>query len=263
MSQIGIVDSLWRYPVKSMGGEELHEVFAGFAGFYGDRVFAFHSAKARKSLPYLTARDQGRMLLYRPRFRQPEKTIAPPNLAEAEKTGAGTTPLYGSAEDFSLDVETPDGEKLAIDDPELIRQLCSGLAGEPELTLIRSERALTDCRPVSIFALQTARALAEESGVPFNKRRFRANIYLDLTTMDGFAEDAFVGRSLRIGSKLTLAIVKRDQRCVIITLDPETAEKSSALFQSVAQLHEGNAGLYAVVLVEGMVRPGDAVELLP
>ena len=44
MATIGKVESLWRYPVKSMRGEELNEAFVGFAGVYGDRLFAFRSA---------------------------------------------------------------------------------------------------------------------------------------------------------------------------------------------------------------------------
>ena len=82
--KIGTVESLWRYPVKSMRGEEMEELFAGFAGVYGDRLFAFHSATARPGFPYLTARDQRQMLRYRPRFRDPAKSVAPPNLAAAE-----------------------------------------------------------------------------------------------------------------------------------------------------------------------------------
>lgn len=263
MSNIGTVESLWRYPVKGMRGEELGEIFAGFAGFYGDRIYALVSASGRKGFPWVTAREQRRMILYRPRFRSPEKTIAPPNLAEAEKLPPGATPLYGPTEDFLVDVETPEGETFALDDPRLLERLYDGMRDKPDISLVRSERALTDSRPVSLFSVQTARALAEESGVAVDKRNFRANIYLDLTNMEGFAEESFVGRSLRIGSQLTLAIVQRDPRCMVITVDPETAEKSPAILKAVAQSHGGNAGLYAVVLAEGMVRQGDAVELLP
>src|SRR5436309_1626546 len=95
-----------------------------------------------------------------------------------------------------------------------------------QLTLMRSERALTDCRPVSIFSLQSARQLAEETGTPIDKRRFRANVYVDLTSGSGFAENDFVGRSLRIGSKVVVRILERDARCVMITLDPDTTEKT-------------------------------------
>src|SRR5712664_4875039 len=88
MSVVGKVDSLWRYPVKSMRGEELNEAFAGFAGIYGDRVFAFRSSASHKGFPYLTAREQRRLLQYRPRFRFPEKAARPINLVEAESMGA-------------------------------------------------------------------------------------------------------------------------------------------------------------------------------
>ena len=61
MSIIGKVDSLWRYPVKSMRGEELDEIFAGFSGIYGDRLFAFKSSASRKGFPYFTAREQTKL----------------------------------------------------------------------------------------------------------------------------------------------------------------------------------------------------------
>jgi uncharacterized protein YcbX len=262
MNIIGTVESLWRYPVKSMRGDEMDEIFVGFSGVYCDRLFAFHSSASRAGLPYLTARDQRRMLCFRPRFRQPEKAAAPPNLREAENLASGATPVYADPTDLMLDVETPAGRALAIDDPELIEMLRDGIDDKHQLTLLRSERALTDCRPVSLIALQSIRQLAEETGVALDKRRFRANIYLDLTTAEGFAEDAFVGRSLRIGSRVTVSILQRDSRCMIITLDPDTAEKNPAVLKAVAQKHDGMAGLYAAVLVEGMIRQGDPVELV-
>jgi uncharacterized protein YcbX len=63
MSLVGKVESLWRYPVKSMRGEELQEAFVGFSGVYGDRLFAFKSSAAPKGFPYLTGREQEEMLL--------------------------------------------------------------------------------------------------------------------------------------------------------------------------------------------------------
>ncbi|MEO7725164.1 MAG: MOSC domain-containing protein, partial [Chthoniobacterales bacterium] len=247
MSTIGTVESVWRYPVKSMRGEELLEIFTGFAGVYGDRICAFHSPARRKGLPYLTAREQRRMLTFRPRFRDPEKAAAPPNLTDAEKLGA--TPVYADRMELDLDIETPDGRILAIDDPALLEMLRDGIDAPPHRTLLRSDRALTDARPVSLIGLASIKQLADETGIAVDKRRFRANLYLDLTSGEGFAEDRLVGRSLRVGPKATLAIVDRDSRCMIITLDPETGERAPALLKTVAQKHEGRAGVYAVVLV--------------
>ena len=245
-----------------MRGEELPEVFAGFSGIYCDRLFAFHDPAGRKGFRYLTAREQRRMLSFQPRFRAPEKTLAPPNLTEAENLPPGATPVYADPADLMLDVETPTGETLAIDDPRLLEMLRAGIDPKHQPSLMRSERALTDCRPVSLISLQSVRQLGEEAGAPLDKLRFRANIYLDLTNEEGFAEDGFVGRSLRIGPKATFAILERDPRCALIVLDPATGEKDPAVLKAVAQKHEGKIGLYAAVLVEGMIRQGDAVELL-
>ena len=64
-----------------------------------------------------------------------------------------------------VDVQTPSGAVLAIDDPRLVDLLREGVLDEPDLSLLRSERALTDCRPVSVISTQTARQLGEEVGV--------------------------------------------------------------------------------------------------
>ena len=262
MSIVGTVESLWRYPVKSMRGEELDEMFAGYAGVYGDRLFAFESSASPRGFPFFTGRDQRQMIRYHARFRNPEKATCPVNVREAEKLGSGVNPISAGASELMVDVETPDGKTFAIDDPALMDNLRLSVDGKHDLTLLRSDKAITDCRPLSIFALQTAKRIGEETGVAVDKRRFRANIYVDLTSSDGFAEDEFVGRSLRIGSKVIVAVLQRDGRCMMITLDPDTAEKTPAILKAVAQAHENMAGVYGAVLTEGMIRKGDPVELL-
>ena len=262
MSVIGKVDSLWRYPVKSMRGEEMEEMFAGYPGVYGDRLFAFESSAGPKGFPFFTGREQRQMIRYRARFRNPEKAARPVNLSEAEKLSPNLNPIPAGVSELMVDVETPDGKTFTIDDSALIDHLRANAEGKHDLTLLRSEKAITDCRPLSIFAVQTAARLGEETGVAVDKRRFRANVYVDLTSSEGFAEDKFVGRSLRIGSKVTVAVLQRDARCMMITLDPDTAEKTPAVLKAVAQAHEGMAGVYGAVLIEGMIRKGDPVELL-
>ena len=260
MGLIGKVDSLWRYPVKSMRGEELDEMFAGYAGVYGDRVFAFTSSLSPRGFPFFTGRDQRQMIRYRARFRNPEKAARPINLAEAESSGAN--PISANASELMIEVETPDGKTIAIDDPALIDNLRANIDGKHELKLLRSDKAITDCRPLSIFALQSAKKLGEETGTNVDKRRFRANVYVDLTNAAGFAENEFVGKRLRIGSKVVVSVLERDPRCMMITLDPDTAEKTPAILKQVAQAHEGMAGVYGAVLMEGMIRKGDSVELI-
>ena len=245
-----------------MRGEELSEMFAGYAGVYGDRLFAFTSSASPEGFPFFTGREQRQMLRYQPRFRNPEKATRPINQMEADSLPPGVTPLYANPDDLMVDVETPAGKTVTIDDPALIEMLRKEIDDKHQLTLLRSARALTDCRPLSIFAVQSAKKLGYETGIKIDKRRFRANVYLDLTSSGGFAENDFVGRSLRIGAKVVVSVLERDPRCMMITLDPDTAEKTPAILKQVAQAHEGMAGVYGAVLVEGTIHKGDAVELL-
>jgi uncharacterized protein YcbX len=159
-------------------------------------------------------------------------------------------------------VELPTGEVLAVDDPRLLDRLRGGLREDVSLSLLQSERALTDCRPISIISRETVRQLGDEAGRDLDKRRFRANVFIDLASASGFAEDAWVGRRLRIGVKAEVAIMARDTRCKMITLDPDTAEPDPEVMRVLAKGHDTKAGVYAVVLIEGTIRTGDEIQLM-
>jgi hypothetical protein len=222
-----------------MGGEEFDETFLGFGGVRGDRLYAFHYSRARKDFPYLTAREQPAMLLYQARWQQDVRS--------------GESPVL---------VETPSGERLAIDDPRFISCFSQSIPQGEALTLVQSDRAMTDAYPISLFSLQTARQLSQELEADLDIRRFRANIYADLRSTVGFAEDEFVGRKLLIGSTAVVEIIKRDERCKIITLDPETAQADPNVMRHVARAHDKLAGVYGAVLVEGNVKQRDEIALV-
>jgi uncharacterized protein YcbX len=269
MEIIGTVETLWRYPVKSMRGEQLDEAFVGFAGIYGDRMYAIHSTGQPDVFRWLTAREQDLLLRAQPAFRSSQAMRRPPNIEKAEITGPGITPFYPLPEDTAVDVTLPGGEKFALDDPTLLARLSAGLDARHQLTLQRSDRSMTDCRPVSLFGIWTARQLSQETGVQLDLQRFRANIYADFTSQRGFAppqsaffEDELVGRTVRIGARATIHITSRDPRCKMITLDPETAQPNPDIIRCVTERHQGCAGVYAVTLIEGAIRPGDPINLL-
>jgi hypothetical protein len=245
-----------------MSGEQMATAFMGFSGIYGDRCYAFRSSAAPKGAPYLTASVQTQMVRYRPQFRYPERAAAPPNLAEAMNIAPGITPANGDENDLTLDVVAPSGRVLAIDDPALVELLSEGISKTNRLKLVRSDRALTDCRPVSLISLQTIRQIETELAVPVDKRRFRANVYFNLTSDLGFDEDTFIGRTLRIGARATMAILERDPRCKMMSLDPVTGEHNPDFLRKVAQAHGACAGVYCAVLVEGMLTHGDPIQLL-
>lgn len=240
----------------------MNEVFMGFSGIYGDRCFAFKNSSARKGFPYLSSTTQEQMLRYRPRFRYPERAAKPPNLTEAMNIAPGVNPANAEPDDLIVDVDTPSGGVVSVDDPALLEMLREGLRGENHLTLVRSDRALTDCRPVSLISLQTIRQIEAEVGIPLDQRRFRANIYLNLAWDKGFGEDEMVGHKLRIGSSAVVIVLERDPRCKAISLDPDTGEHKPEILRQVAQAHDACAGVYCAVLVEGILTKSDPIELL-
>ena len=257
---VGRVESLWRYPVKSLAGEEIQQAFLGFAGIYGDRIYAFANTAAPTGFPFLTGRNRPEMLLYQSFYRHPELAQTPPNLAESEQLMPGLASVYGTQDQLAVDVRTPSGAVLAIDDRTLVAELRGNVAGE--ISLIRSDRAQVDCRPVSLISSQTVTQIRAEVGMTLDQRRFRANINVELSDAAGFGEDAFVGRVLRIGATAVIAVTGRDPRCKMITIGPETAQLSPEIMRGVKNLHDGMAGVYGAVLVEGIVRAGDAITLL-
>lgn len=246
------VAQLWRYPVKSMAGERLPALFAGFSGIYGDRMYAFTREDGPAVFPYQTARQKAEMVLYRPRL---SSGRAFPGNAEAilALPGAGPTPIF--ADDATVEVTTPAGAVHPIDDAALAAELGGGEA----LTLLRSDRTMADCAPVSLISLQTLRRLAEETGKSMDTRRFRMNLVADLPQCDGFAEDALVGRTIRIGDRVRLTVLERDKRCAMIGIDPDTAARDREIPLHVTSAHESCVGVYAAVLTEGIVREGDVV----
>lgn len=261
MTRLGVVESLYRFPVKSLAGEVLDQAFVGYAGIYGDRLYAFKKQDGPAFFPYLTARDCQRMLLYKPRFRHSELARQPKDWAQAEAWSIGVTPVYGSPEELVLDVEAPDGEVYDIGASALADQLSRDADDSPVLSLCYSDRALTDGRPVSLISTQTLAQLSRETDLVVDGRRFRANIYVNFDHGSGFSENDLVGRTVQIGERVRVAVVERDPRCVMITFDPDTGAATPALLRQVTKAHNREAGVYAAVLVEGMVYPGDVLSI--
>ena len=98
--------------------------------------------------------------------------------------------------------------------------------------------------------------------MPIDRRRFRANFYADWAEDRPYRENELVGRTLQIGERLRLAVLERDPRCKMITIDPETGQTEQRVLIHVTKAHDGMAGVYAAVLVEGVVRQGDPIHLI-
>jgi uncharacterized protein YcbX len=235
MQSVGVIRQLARYPVKSMRGEVLTATSLTLQGVPEDRRYAFVQAASRSAFPWLTARELPDLLCYQ---------------ASVENAGA---------ENVSVTVTVPSGEKWPVDSDELRRAL-EAHSGRT-LFLLRDYRGCYDVAPVSLISRQTVTRIAEESGIKDDVWRFRPNVFVDLDGGEAFAELNWVGLTLRVGGAARIAITEVDQRCMMITLDPASGKPNPAVLRCVVQQHAQCAGVYATVLTPGEVHVGDSVAL--
>ncbi len=244
MEVAGRVAGLWRYPVKSMGGECLQRASVGPLGLKGDRMLAFESAGAAIGKPLVSGVERTAMLRSTARFLDPDE------------------PLESTADPARVEVVTENGLRFRANDPGLITALQAAVPEPKPMFLRVCERPAMDCRPVGLLSLETLQQLSQEWGSPLPANRFRANILLALEGRSGFGEDAFVGRTLQIGEHTRLAVTERDPRCRVVTLDPATGQREPHLMTHLARRHEGKVGIYAVVVTAGPIAVGDPVLLV-
>jgi uncharacterized protein YcbX len=227
---LGRVAALFRYPVKSMASERLDHVEVSWNGFDGDRRWAFiRGGLKRSGFPWLTIRENPSMWKYEPSFADPSD----PNRSMTF-------------------VRTPQGEELEITEPDLAKEL--GF----DCTLIKQDRGVFDAMPLSLISLQTIKALGSSVGRDLDPRRFRPNIVIDATDGGDGPEDSWVGDTITIGG-IQMRIDKRDKRCVVINVDPDTTVKDPVVLRAVAQERSSFLGVYGTVARCGRVALGDPV----
>jgi uncharacterized protein len=232
--RVGRISQLWRYPVKSMGGQRLDEVEVSFNGLAGDRRWAFvRPGTAGNGFPWFTIRQRPDLARYQPSFQEPER----PDHSRAL-------------------VRTPSGAEFDVVDPALAAELGDGVR------LIKQDRGIYDWLPLSLITIQTIAGLGALTGRELEVQRFRPNLVVDSLTGEAFDEDAWVGRTLRIGT-LLMRVDERDPRCVIISTDPVTGVRDSSILRTVSTERGGDLGVYGSIVRPGRVAVGDDVVLLP
>jgi uncharacterized protein YcbX len=229
-ARLGRIVGLWRYPVKSMAAEALGEIDIAWHGFAGDRRWAFvRNGVAQSGFPWLTIRERPNMSHYRPTLLEPARPDKSPTI-----------------------VRTPSGAEFDVTDPALAAELCADGA-----RAIRHDRGIFDTFPLSLITTQTIERLGEMVGAQLAVERFRPNILVDAQGAP-FCEDEWVGRTLRIGAA-RVRIDKRDGRCVVITIDPATAQRNPAILRAVARDRQGCLGVYGSIVEPGRAAIGDSV----
>ena len=228
MGEVGRVLGLWRYPVKSMAPEGLSSVEVGFAGFTGDRRWAFVRGDVpRSGFPWMTIREDAAMLEHVPRFADP-----------------------GRPDKSKVMVRTPGGAEHDVVDPALAASLGDGVR------VIKQDRGVFDAMPLSLITTQAIAELGELVGLGLDPQRFRPNLLVE----SDVREDEWVGRELRMGG-FAMRVDERDPRCVIVNIDPSTLERSPSVLRTLAQERSACIGVYGSCVQPGVVSVGDPVLL--
>jgi uncharacterized protein YcbX len=116
-----------------------------------------------------------------------------------------------------------------------------------------------------VIALATIAGIGREAGLNLDRRRFRANIFVETEGTDLFLEDRWVGGLLTFGdggSEPAVGVLMRDERCMMVNLDPDTGKQDGRVQKTVVRLNGNCAGVYATVIRSGTIHVGDRVRFL-
>jgi uncharacterized protein YcbX len=226
----GIVSDIWRFPVKSFGGERVRRAFIGPFGLIGDRR---HAVQDEDGTP-LSARRAHALLAFSARY------------ADGEAAEAAS-------------VVTPSGFELAPGDPGLAREL-SDLVGRP-VVVVRSPVGVHDAAPVHLVSTSSLAAVGDWiDGEEVDPRRFRANVVVELERPEPFAEMGWVGARLELGDDgPVLEVVSPTERCAVTTFDPDTLERDNRVLAGLARERENLFGVYARVRRPGWAEVGATI----
>ena len=237
--RVGEVAKLVRYPVKSMAGMEESSSILDWHGLSGDRRIGVRQVDRATDFPWLTAGRMPELLRFRP--------------GDIDRQSPGLLPTS---------VLTPSGASWGIYSDEL-REEIGDMAG-CSVELMALKHGIYDDSVISVIATPTVTEICSEAGVGVDSRRFRANIEISGDALGPFADDEWVGRMITIGESPNapaIFVTKRDERCRMISLDPDTADHDSRVLATAMQLNDNHAGVYGTVVAVGTIQIGDSVYL--
>ena len=243
--EIGQVEAIFRYPVKSMGGERLEAAELGWHGLEGDRRLAFRRIQDRSGFPWLSASKLPDLILFTPLRR--------------EGDGRGD----GDPGDLPTHVRAPDGEELPIFGEQLAVEVGRRYGAPVEMMQLR--HGIFDDACISVIASDTVREIGRLAGMSPDVRRFRPNVVVRLQRSVPFQEDEWLGGVLAFGERddaPAIAVTMRDVRCSMVNLDPDTANPAPEMLKAVVRVHQNTAGIYGAVTRIGRLAVGQAVFLL-
>jgi MOSC domain-containing protein len=288
---VGTVAALWRFPVKSMLGEELDKVDVDEGGIVGDRAFALVDVETGKVASAKHPKVWPDLLRCRASFVEPLRVDEPSPpvrieladgtwvMSDAPEVDAVLSRFFGrevrlaraAPENFTIDQYHPDQEHL---DPQGHRdevtetKLGNALFNEVGMPSPLPEGSFLDVFPVSVITTSALDHLGElQPGSTFDIRRFRMNVIV-ATPAEGFVENSWIGGAIDVGELVKLAVPVPDPRCVMTTVAQEGLARDPQVLKALAQHNRLDfagaglypcAGVYAVVASSGTIRRGDPV----
>jgi len=266
---LGSVVSLWRYPVKSMMGEELNTTEVTERGLLGDRAYALVDSSDGKVATAKNPRKWPRLFDFRATFIEPTRAAAKvPPVRIALPDGTTVTSDQGDlsqilSKALNREVTFRAAQRGAVNAEEYWPDI-EGLDHRDTVTdFTLPEGTFFDIAMVHLLTTATLDRLRElyPQG-RFEVRRFRPNIVVQLASGEkGFAENTWVGHTLAIGTTVRLNITGPCGRCVMTTLAQGDLPRDPGILRTAAQHNQVNVGVYAAVVRGGTIRRGDPVRI--
>jgi len=290
---VGTIRALWRFPVKSMGGEEVDTAELSEGGIVGDRAFAIRDKETGKVASAKHPKQWPDLLACRAAFVESPRAgeeLPPARIELADGNSVMSdnpevdavlsdffgrdVELAGAAENgYTIDQYHPDEENYdpgGHRDEVVEAQLGAAFFAEQGLPSVVSDASFFDLFPLSVLTTSTLDRLGEiEPESRFDVRRFRMNVIVD-TPANGFVENDWVGRTLALGDDVQVGVAIPDPRCVMPSLAQADLPRDTRILRALAKhnrLDVGGAlypcaGVYAVAAATGTIRRGDNVSLV-
>jgi uncharacterized protein YcbX len=237
--EIGQVEAIFRYPVKSMGGERLEAATLGWHGLEGDRRLALRRMDDRGGFPWLCASKLPDLLRFAPCRR-----------------------ADGAPEELPTHVRTPEGEELPVFGEELAAEI--GRRHGAPVQMMQLRQGIFDEASLSVIAAETMGEIGRLAGRSLDVRRFRPNVVVRLLHPVPFQEDEWVGGVLSFGpgdDAPAIAVTMRDVRCSMVCLDPDSASVAPEVLKAIVRAHQNTAGIYGTVIRTGRLAVGQTLVL--
>ncbi|HTS36138.1 MAG TPA: MOSC N-terminal beta barrel domain-containing protein [Candidatus Solibacter sp.] len=238
--EIGQVEAIFRYPVKSMAGERLESANLGWHGIDGDRRVALQRVGNSSGMPWLTAGKLPDLVLFTPQRRN------------------GTQ----NDNDLPTHVRAPNGVEMPIFGEELANEVGRRYGAPVHMTHLSN--GIFDEASISVIACDTVQEIARLAGRSLDIRRFRTNVVVRLLRSTPFQEDEWIGGTLSFGEEDDapgIAVTMRDLRCSMVNLDPDTATPAPEVMKAIVRANQNNAGVYCTVTRTGRLAVGQSIFL--